>query len=302
MKVLIIGLGSIAKKHINALLKINPNCTIYALRSSKTASNYLNVINVFDIADVKTIELDFIIISSPTSLHLNDINRCLIFKRPLLIEKPAFDTLEIGDLLIKAALTPNYIGCNLRFLESIAFVKDFVTKNSSLKVNEVNVYFGSYLPDWRPGTNFKEGYSADDTRGGGVHLDLIHEIDYLVWIFGLPNQSTKKLRSTSHLNINAADYANFVLEYDQFTASVVLNYYRRDVKREFEIVFDQCTIKVDLNKNLVTKNGEVIFNSEQTILDTYTKQMKYFIENKSGKMFNDLNEAFETLKICLKNE
>ena len=261
MRVLIIGLGSIAKKHINALIKINDQTVIYALRSNRNAEDYLNVINIFDFEEAKKLQLDFAIISSPTNLHLADIERCLTLNIPL-------------------------------------FVKEFLG-NVNNKINEVNVYFGSYLPDWRPNTDYKLGYSANKEKGGGVHLDLIHELDYLTWIFGQPKHSSKTLKSNSSLEINSIDYANYNLEYENFVANVILNYYRRDSRREFEIVLDEFTLKVDLNKNEVFKNNERIFKSEQSILNTYTDQMNYFIENKSHKMFNDLKEAYATLKICL---
>jgi predicted dehydrogenase len=298
MKVLIIGLGSIAKKHINALNKINNQTVIYALRSNKNADQYLNVINIFDFDQSKNLSLDFVIISSPTNFHLADIKRCLALNTPLLIEKPAFDTLEVGDILKKASGITNYIGCNLRFLDCLIFVKELLELNKE-KINEVNVYFGSYLPEWRPNTDYKTGYSARKEQGGGVHLDLIHELDYLTWIFGQPEHSGKILRSKSNLEINSVDYANYNLIYEKFVANVILNYYRRDAKREFEIVLDEFTLKVNLNNNEVLKNGVSIFKSEQTIIDTYTDQMKYFLENKSNKMINDLEEAYATLKICL---
>mgnify|MGYP006073365641 CR=1 FL=1 len=298
MKVLIIGLGSIAKKHINALYKINNQTVIYALRSNKDADQYLNVINIFDFDQTKNLSLDFVIISSPTNFHLDDIERCLALNTPLLIEKPAFDSLEVGDILKKASCIKNYIGCNLRFLDCLIFVKELLELNKYI-INEVNVYFGSYLPEWRPNTDYKVGYSANKEKGGGVHLDLIHELDYLTWIFGQPKHSSKILRSKSNLEINSIDYANYNLIYENFVANVILNYYRRDAKREFEIVLDEFTLIVNLNNNEVLKNGVSIFKSEQTIIDTYTDQMNYFIENKSHKMINDLDEAYATLKICL---
>ena len=47
MKVLIVGLGSIAKKHITALKSIDPTIEIYALRSSKYAETFDNISNLY---------------------------------------------------------------------------------------------------------------------------------------------------------------------------------------------------------------------------------------------------------------
>ena len=127
------------------------------------------------------------------------------------------------------------------------------------EINEVNVYCGSYLPEWRPNTDYKKSYSANTLLGGGVYIDLIHEIDYFFWFFGKPKNTVKSYKSNSSLAINAIEYANFTLFYTNFTTSVILNYYRRDAKRCFEIVFDDYTVEVDLLKNCVYQTKKIVY-------------------------------------------
>jgi len=299
MNVLIIGLGSIAKKHIDALHAHSISFNIYALRSKPNSEIYLDVKNIYSLEEAQ--EMDFAIISSPTSKHLENIQRLIELNIPLFIEKPLYHKLDIEDVIpeIKSKGIKTYVACNLRFLESLNYVKQEFLNNKELLVNEVNAYCGSYLPNWRPQSNYKEGYSANKELGGGAHLDLIHELDYLYWMFGAPIQTSKLLKSSSSLNIEAVDYANYNLEYHNFVANVVLNYYRREPLRYLEIVFNKFTIKVNIIENSVYKNGELIYNSDQGLLDTYKNQLEYFISNISGETFNDINEAYEVLKICL---
>ena len=87
--------------------------------------------------------------------------------------------------------------------------------------------------------------------------------------------------------------------YEDFVANVQLNYFRRDSKRTFEIVFADFTISVNLLDNTVFMDDELIFSSDQTIIDTYYHQMKYFIENMGSGMMNDIYEAYQILKIAL---
>ena len=69
-----------------------------------------------------------------------------------------------------------YIAATLIGLGLIIPIYNNFNSHSS-EINEVNVYCGSFLPDWRQGEDYKKSYSANPELGGGVHLDLIHEID-----------------------------------------------------------------------------------------------------------------------------
>lgn len=305
MNVLFVGLGSIARKHIAALRKLNEDFYIYALRSISGLQTEDGVINIYSLNELN-VKIDFVIISNPTSAHISAINTVLELQCPLFIEKPICHKLELEDTIyrINTMNILTYVACNLRFLNCLSYVKKSLEDNSK-RLNEVNVYCGSYLPEWRHGSDFREIYSANAEQGGGVHIDLIHELDYLYWFFGIPRQINAILQMQSSLAINACDYANYCLSYNSFCASVILNYYRRDAKRTFELVFDNETWMVDLRANTVTCNGKMLFHSSQSILDTYTEQLSYFIQlvkNQEKVSFNTINDAYNVLKICLAND
>lgn len=302
MKVLIVGLGSIAKKHIDAINQLVDNCEILALRSSEKAPSIDGVYNLFTIEECKTREFDFIIISNPTSEHFDSIKTLSDFNVPLFIEKPIFSNInEETEALVKDivdAKIDTYIACNLRFLEALCFLKDTI---KDARINEVNVYCGSYLPDWRPNVDFRTVYSANVEMGGGVHIDLIHELDYVYWLFGEPSSTISNFSNNSSLAISANDYANYFWRYDNFNVSVVLNYYRRKAKREIEVVTVHNVYRVDLLLNIVYKDDKVIFAHKNRIPDTYLSQMRFFIDHvllSKGTM-NDINEANQILKLCM---
>jgi predicted dehydrogenase len=303
MKIFLIGLGSIAKKHITAIRKIEPNAIIYALRSSINAENYENVINVFSWECA--LEADFILISNPTNLHGDTILKALEFKKPLFIEKPLLHHLLQADEIIEKVnidKIPTYVACVLRFHPVISYLKEFIN-NTKSKVDEVNVYCGSYLPNWRADSDYRQSYSANKEMGGGVHLDLIHEIDYLYWLFGKPLQVKSTLRDNSHLDISAIDYANYQLIYSDFVASVTLNYFRKQNKREIEIVSPDFI----LNGNLISYSikeeiGNKLIVDEAAQMGTlYDKQMSYFLDGLKNNSYyeNDVQTGIEVLKIVL---
>jgi len=304
MKVLIVGLGSIAKKHIEALRRLQPNCSIHALRSKLTPNTEEGIVNIYDIDEVK-IKFDFAIISNPTYLHYEAI-KCLSQKKiPLFIEKPALHSLENAAELIALVehnKVLNYVACNLRFHPCIVFLKENIIQKCN-RINEINVYCGSYLPGWRSGVDFKAVYSANADMGGGVHLDLFHELDYTTWLFGMPNRTSSILRNVSSLEIDSIDYASYTLEYNTFAAHIVLNYYRRKAKRVIEILFDNETLTIDLiNNNIKDDNDNIVFAADNfSLKDTYVSQLSYFITvlATSQNPFNTLRESIDVLKIVL---
>ena len=138
--------------------------------------------------------------------------------------------------------------------------------------------------------------------GGGVHLDLIHEIDYVSWIFGLPESQNSYNSNKSNLNIDSVDYANYVLNYKNFNVSVILNYYRPIPKRTIEIICYNDIWEIDLINSTVIKNNEIVFQEKNYNLnETYEEQLKYFMKCISDftKPMNSFNESINILKICL---
>jgi len=302
MRVLIIGLGSIAGKHINVLKEIRPDVELFALRSQTSNSQMPGVANVYDYADIGNINPEFILISNPPYAHFETITKVIPFGIPLFIEKPVFESTSedkrkiVKDILKSQIVT--YVGCNLRFLDCICETKRLI-KNK--RINEVNVYCGSYLPEWRKGVDWRKNYSANKELGGGVNLDLIHELDYIYWLFGYPKLARKTFASRSSLGISSIDYANYLFEYDSFAVNIVLNYYRRDPKRQLEIITKDETFTVNLLKNEIMKESTCIYHSKQEIKDTYFNQMVCFLDNILTKKdnFNSIDEAYNVLELCI---
>lgn len=303
MKVLIIGLGSIAKKHIAALRQCVPDVKIYALRSDHKSSPYNQVKDFYQWEEAFKESYDFVIISNPTSMHRSTIEKLININVPLFIEKPLFDSLDgeylIGEIHKKQI--PTYVACNLRFLKVLRSLHDRI---SNSVVNEVNVYCGSYLPDWRPSIDYRTCYSAIPEMGGGVHIDLIHELDYIYWFFGKPDKIHKVFTHKSSLGIRAYDYAHYLLEYKNFNVNITLNYYRRDSKRICEVVTSRNTLTADLLGGTITDGqGRVIDEYSQRISDTYYDQMYNFLTMLKSRnfRFNTVEDAYNVLKICLES-
>lgn len=307
MNILIVGLGSIAKKHIEALQTLKIVSIIYALRSNPDAIIVEGVINIYSLSDL-SVPVDFAIISNPSNLHYQFIELLAQKEIPLFIEKPAVHSLDNVEGLVKLIEKKKiitYVACNLRFHPCLTFLKEKLNTQNR-RINELNVYCGSYLPNWRPGKDFRTVYSTKALMGGGVHLDLFHELDYTTWLFGFPEKSRSILRNDSSLEIDAIDYANYILEYDNFVASIILNYFRKKPKRKIEIIFEDDTWTVDLIKNEIKNDaGDYLFKVlDYNVKETYVSQLEYFIGclKRNEIPMNSFNESVKNLKICLQSE
>jgi predicted dehydrogenase len=304
MEILIIGLGSIAQKHVAAIQKLDVTVHFTALRSSKEGLNVEGIDNVYSLDEVKN-KPEFVIICNPTVLHGTTIIEMSKWGVPLFIEKPSLFTLNEADTVLEALSKnkiPTYVAFNLRFHPCIQFLKKFLAERD-LKINEVNAYCGSYLPEWRPGQDYRKNYSSQKSMGGGVHLDLIHELDYCHWLFGNPQKTTNSIGKKSNLEINVADFAHFTWEYPDFYLNCTLNYFRRDAKRTLELVCDNSTLTVDLLKAAVydSHSGLLFEHKDFTMAETYEDQMKYFMDHlvKKQRFMNSFEDSLSVLKLAL---
>ena len=189
-----VGMGSIGKRHLNNVCQlITSQGNTYSIdlyRSSMTrelpedvsaivANQYLSSQEVQK-------EYDMVFITNPTSLHIDTAVKFRPFTKAFFIEKPVYSSSDVDEHVI-ALLDeiPSYVACPLRYNTVLQYVKQNVDLE---KVISVRAMSSSYLPDWRPGQDYRETYSAHTELGGGVDIDLIHEWDYLTWIFGMPTE------------------------------------------------------------------------------------------------------------------
>lgn len=301
MRVLVIGIGSIARKHINVLRTLYPDIELIALRSSPASVSIPGIKDIYDFP-VPSEDFDFVIISNPTSEHRETIIKSLSLRKPLFIEKPVLSSLygveEMLEMIEDSGII-TYVACNLRFHPVVLSLREAVTKKRPL---EYSSYCGSYLPSWRPESDYRNSYSAQLRLGGGVHLDLIHELDMCRFILGDPENVIKYYAKKSALEINSPDVAHYCLEYNDSSAFITLNYYRKVSRRDIELVWDDEIWYANLLKNeIVSSTGDVLHSEPYDVMNTYFDQMKYFLNaiKFDGILMNNASEAVETLRMTL---
>ena len=194
MKFIIVGLGSIGQRHQKILTDLGHEvipCHQNDDLKSLIATNHPNGI----------------LICNPTSLHLKTAKMAVGL--PLLIEKPLSDNLD-GITPLQGKILVAYC---LRFQPGLIQIKQQLKAGVIGKVKTAEIFCSTYLPDWHPGTDYRQSYSAKKNLGGGVLLDLSHEIDYAVWFFGRVKTVSAKLKLAPELNIETEAVADLEIEF-----------------------------------------------------------------------------------------
>lgn len=322
LKVCFVGLGSIASKHIKNLKTISDDegfeLTIHVLRrqrktevengkapifsDSSAVREALFFVNkvIYSIDDIDT-SYDAIFITNPTEYHIDTLNKVHDRTKNFFIEKPIISLARIKDAkeFIVQESKNYYVACPLRYTDVLQNIKERV---SSLNVNCVRSISSSFLPDWRPGTDYRECYSAKKALGGGVSIDLIHEWDYITWLFGFPKKVSSIITKKSNLEIDSDDLAVYIAEYENLVVELHLDYFGRKTIREIMIFDENETILGDLvaNKVINMKEGLVV-NGNADGQQVGQRELRHFLDIVDGKIEsdNDISHSIRTLELAI---
>lgn len=305
MKVCVVGTGSMGTRHIKNLRDIfterDEKLIVDVLRSSGSVldENLAKMINkqLFSLDEIDT-SYDAVFIANPTSLHYETMKALQPYTECFFVEKPIFDDAKAAPKIEKEfAGKTIYVACPLRYMLIMSELKKIVSSERVLSVRAIS---SSYLPNWRPQSDYRRSYSARKDLGGGVEIDLIHEWDYLIDLFGYPKTVYSVLAKNSSLEIETNDSADYLAGYDDMTVSLHLDYFGRVTQRSIELITESDTIVADLVKGKITwlLSGKSLECTEQR--DDYQKrELRNFLEIINGNKpnTNDLQRAINTLRI-----
>jgi predicted dehydrogenase len=239
--VLIVGLGSIGKRHLRLARELLPNADIRVLRH-KASSEVPEFSNgcFFSIEEAIAFAPQIAVVASPAPFHIATAQALAEISVDLLIEKPLSNSMDGVTQLIETCKKREKIllaGYNLRFLPSLQRFRDLLGEGVIGETLSVRCEIGQYLPSWRPERDYRQSVSACCELGGGVLLELSHEIDYLRWIFGEIEWVNATLSQQSSLEINVEDTAHLTMgflsatEGHQLIGTVNLDFIRHDTTR-----------------------------------------------------------------------
>ena len=308
-KIAFCGLGSIAKRHLKNvstyLASQGDTCMVDLYRSSLGSPLPEELKSLVSEAflyadDIPADKLyDVVFVTNPTSMHYETVMRFAPHTKSFFIEKPIFDSIDINKQIFKVIESkPTYVACPLRYNAVLQYMKENINSEDVICARAMS---SSYLPDWRPGQDYRKTYSAHKDLGGGVSIDLIHEWDYLTWLFGMPTECHSMINKVSNLEIDSDDLAIYIGKNGKTTFELHLDYFGRQTQRTLDLFMVDDTIHCDLIAGKVNylKSGKTIkLESERNAFQM--AEIAHFFEIINNKIINDSTpeHAYQVLKIA----
>lgn len=265
MKFIIVGLGSIGTRHKNNLENLG-----HQVIPCHRNDDLITLITSSQPAGI--------LICNPTSMHLQTAK--MAAGLPLFIEKPLSHDLQGVDQLTGKIL----VAYCLRWQPGLMQIKKQLEAGAIGQVKTAEIVCSTYLPDWHPGADYTQSYSAKKELGGGVLLDLSHEIDYAVWFFGKAKTVNATLKMAPELNIETEAIADLTIDFTSgVTAQIHLDYVTKPPQRG-------CTIQGE--------KGNLSWQYPEPG-NMYVDEIKHFIDVCQGKVepLIPLSDAKHVLQI-----
>lgn len=295
MRALVIGYGSIGKRHVQ-LLNTLEKITDVDIVTKQNIKEYpgKHFLTLQDIPNLS--EYDYFVIANETYKHFDTLHSILrrVRKKKILVEKPLFckqKELNIFDNEV-------FVAYNLRFHPVIEELNK-ILKNE--KILFVNIFTGQYLPTWRPQRDYRLSYSASLEQGGGVLLDLSHEIDYINFLFSHIVSLKSFNKKISNLEISSDDIFTAIGETENGALiNISLDYISKKPLRRILVHTLNKTVEADLINNHIeifdttSKMQSIKKKSDKN--ESYKKMHMAVIENRHQKLCS-FEEGLEIIKL-----
>ena len=311
---LFVGLGSIGTRHLNNLHTLcrQRGLTLQAdalrsdlsrpLRPGVAEQLHAQFTDLGDAAALPRYDLAFI--TNPTSLHADALKLLRGRAGALFIEKPIVSAeqtgVDLSDLLEPGQKA--YVAAPMRWCSTMLALKERLSSGVDGRPYCARVICSSYLPDWRPGVDYRTVYSAHKALGGGVTIDLIHEWDYLVDLFGAPEQLYNFKGTYSELEIDSDDVSLYIARWPHMLGEVHLDYFGRGYRRSIELFTPAGSLTADFGAGALTLPDGTVQQYPEDVNQRYLREMSYFLDYAAGSDPESLNPpatALAVLKLTL---
>lgn len=315
-RLLIVGMGSIGSRHACLARALLPDAKTAALRHQYTqqSQDEQTDFTFTTMDEVREFQPQAAIIANPATCHVDIAMDLAKSGTHLLIEKPIAAVPDQVDELVSICKVNEIVlmtGYNLRFLPSLQQFREYLSEHKVGNVLSVRAEVGQYLPDWRPDADYRKSVSAQEKLGGGVLLELSHEIDYLQWLFGDVHWVKAHVARHSQLEIDVEDSAYLLMGLSgihgnkELVVSLNMDFIRRDATRSCVVIGEEGSLRWNALAGAVEYfppdgNKWETLCIEATDRDyTYQEELKHFfdcIENHAAPIITG-EDGLITLKV-----
>lgn len=293
---LIVGLGSIGQRHLTNLRQLYPEATITVLRradsnsiSAESLADYI----VYGMEDALANKPQVALIASPAPFHIPIAIQLAEAGVHLLVEKPLAtnpgETTQLLDVCARRQLVL-MVGYTLRFAPSLQALQSSLAQDQIGRPLSIYAEVGQYLPDWRPSQEYRQSVTARQSLGGGVLLELSHEIDYARWIMGEIVEISAFVDRLSGLAIDVEDIAEITVRFASGALGHIhLDMVQRVPYRMCRVVGTEGTLVWDGIKKQTKLyspgqiDGVSLCEEMNSGADMYVSELRHFLDCVAGK-------------------
>lgn len=314
-RILIVGCGSIGRRHISNLLALGQRQLSLVDADGQTlrrACEEFHLPGVHTLDEGLAWSPDAVMVATPTADHLRVALAAARCGAHLFIEKPLADTLEGAEELIRLVNERGLVtlvGCNMRFHPGPQLVRQVLADGRLGHPLGARLEVGSFLPSWRPDIDYRTSYSARKDRGGGCVLDGIHELDIACWLFGFPHEVFAVVRQGTSLQIETEELAEIILRYpSELVVSVHLDYVQQWRQRRYEVIASRGTVVWEHRRHEVMMfqgetGGPIRLGYESTydVNQMYREELQHFLRCLNGveQPVADIRWAAQVSRVAL---
>jgi predicted dehydrogenase len=301
VKLLVVGLGSIGRRHIRNLAALRAG-DIYGCDPDETARTIARAESgaetLPELARALERRPDAVLVCTPTHLHLDTARAALAAGAHLFIEKPIAAALDgVSGLAAEARARRRVVlaACNMRFHPGVAGLHRALEAGTPRRPLYFRARFSHYLPNWRPDVDYRRTYSARRSEGGGILLEGVHELDYLGWLGGDVAVTSAVAGRMGDLDIESEDYAVIALQFKSGAAGQVhLDYLSPYKLRGCEVVGVDAVLRwtsegktperVRVTRAVGASAEEILFESPAYDgNEMYLAEMRHFLACVEGR-------------------
>lgn len=311
LKIAIVGLGSIGKRHLRLLLEridisleiCDPNQELI----NQIAKEYPELTVHCDFQSVIDSKPDIVWLCTPTHLHKEQSIASLRAGCHVFCEKPMavnFDEAKKIKEVAKISGKIFFVGFYLRFWKGITVLKGLITENKLGNILHAHARVGTFITL----ENSTSRYQSFNP--GSLFLDYSHQPDLMNWLF---NSTPAKIFVSGFQGgdlpyLSDPNVADIHLAYAgkmQFNATIHLNYVQMPDRHEYEVVGDRGWAKLDGIAQTITVGMRSTATSETISVkqdrdDIFRQEHDFFLTLVlKGLPANDLIQSFvATQRIC----